>query len=111
MSSTSLGGFLLLFIHLVSLSANAVFTNLTIDDTNTSYFTWVEPPIQFPTPNPMWVAASVSDPCSYCSAQPQLDPAAAAAIHNQTWRDGRVGSTGSLTFQGNQWPPSFSQTS
>jgi hypothetical protein len=53
MSSTSLGGFLLLFIHLVSLSANAVFTNLTIDDTNTSYFTWVEPPIQFPTPNPM----------------------------------------------------------
>ncbi|KAJ6588610.1 hypothetical protein B0H19DRAFT_1248238 [Mycena capillaripes] len=100
MSPTSLGGSLLFLIRLVSLfeSANAGFINLTIDDTDTSYFTWVEPPIQFPMPTPMWAAASVSDPCGHCSAQPQL--ASATAIHNQTWHDGRNDSTGSLTFQG-----------
>jgi hypothetical protein len=96
MSLTSLCGWVLL----LALPANSILTNITIDDTNTTYFSWVEPPISFPAPNPMWAAASASNPCSYCSAQPQS--ANASAINNQTWHDGRNGSSGSLTFQGIQ---------
>ncbi|KAJ7892640.1 hypothetical protein B0H13DRAFT_1886675 [Mycena leptocephala] len=94
MSLTSLCGWVLL----LALPANSILTNITIDDTNMMYFSWVEPPISFPAPNPMWAAASASNPCSYCSAQPQS--ANASAINNQTWHDGRNGSSGSLTFQG-----------
>ncbi|KAJ7443113.1 hypothetical protein FB451DRAFT_1437738 [Mycena latifolia] len=88
----------LLVVGLLLIPGSAVPTNLTIDDTNTTYFTWAENAVQFPVPNPIWAAATVSHPCDYCSAQPEgVDP---TAIYNQTWRDGTVGSTASLTFQG-----------
>ncbi|KAJ6583542.1 hypothetical protein DFH09DRAFT_1144662 [Mycena vulgaris] len=89
---------LLSILSLLCVPVDAVPENLTIDDTNTNYFTWVEGPIQFPAPNPVWAAASSSNPCGYCSARPDLGNA--TAVHDQTWHDGRVGATASLTFRG-----------
>ncbi|KAJ6461848.1 hypothetical protein C8R47DRAFT_1159101 [Mycena vitilis] len=66
--------------------------NLTIDDTNTAYFTFTNDPDANP---PSWAAVAPATPCLYCSAQPKTDQ-----IHNQTWHDGSVGSAGSFTFQG-----------
>ncbi|KAJ7663322.1 hypothetical protein DFH06DRAFT_347594 [Mycena polygramma] len=70
----------------------ATLGNLTIDDTNTAYFTFTNDPDANP---PSWAAITPAKPCLYCSAQPMTDQ-----IHNQTWHDGSVGSAGSFTFQG-----------
>ncbi|KAK7026306.1 hypothetical protein R3P38DRAFT_3192940 [Favolaschia claudopus] len=74
-------------------------TNLTIDDTNSTYFFFDEGPAVFPNPNPLWVAASVSDPCVYCSAQPGKI-GSPGSIFNDTWQDGKTGATGTFKFQG-----------
>ncbi|KAJ6461851.1 hypothetical protein C8R47DRAFT_104932 [Mycena vitilis] len=69
----------------------AVLTNLTIDDTNTTYFTFTDDDAN----PPRWAAITPADPCVYCAARPKTD-----RIHNQTWHDGSVGSAGSFSFQG-----------
>ncbi|KAK7017164.1 hypothetical protein R3P38DRAFT_2985761 [Favolaschia claudopus] len=79
--------------------SRAALTNVTIDDTDLSYFAWTEDPSMGVSPTLPWAAASVASPCSYCSAQPQGNDGG-ANIHNQTWHDGADGSAGSLTFQG-----------
>ncbi|CAK5284518.1 unnamed protein product [Mycena citricolor] len=75
---------------------STVARNITIDDTDTRYFTWTEPDV-FPRPLPAWAAVSPSSPCNYCSEQP---PTGGGAVYNATWHDGHNGSQGSLTFQG-----------
>ncbi|KAJ7064043.1 hypothetical protein C8F01DRAFT_1229591 [Mycena amicta] len=69
----------------------AGLTNLTIDDTDTTYFSFSNGS----TNPPAWAAITPQTPCNYCSAQPQTKD-----IHNQTWHDGSVGSVGSFTFNG-----------
>ncbi|KAJ7112727.1 hypothetical protein C8R44DRAFT_882477 [Mycena epipterygia] len=71
----------LLFTHPV----HGALTNLTIDDANSTFFTY----------SPAWAAISPDSPCDYCSAQPLT-----AQIHDQTWHDGSNGTSGSFTFQG-----------
>ncbi|KAJ7150600.1 hypothetical protein C8R46DRAFT_1123721 [Mycena filopes] len=86
--------FQLAFTLLALQSSLAALTNLTIDDSDLSYFTWTQdtgsPQAKIP-----WAAVSPSTPCGYCSAQPQTTD-----ISNQTWHDGGNNSAGSLTFQG-----------
>src|ERR1700761_5210319 len=72
--------------------ARAGPANITIDDTDTRYFTFDRVPTDNP---PSWAAISPTAPCAYCSAQPPT-----ADIYNQTWHDGEEVSTGSFTFQG-----------
>ncbi|KAJ7241342.1 hypothetical protein B0H12DRAFT_1221557 [Mycena haematopus] len=74
--------------------AGAVLTNVTIDDSNLSYFTWTEAPGIEPVPAFPWAAIAPGDPCLYCSAQPPTTD-----IHDQTWHDGSNNSAGSFTFQ------------
>ncbi|KAJ7175116.1 hypothetical protein C8R43DRAFT_1102402 [Mycena crocata] len=71
----------------LSLPVSAALANLTIDDANSTFFTF--------DAAPAWTAISPASPCDYCSARPQT-----ANIHDQTWHDGRNGSSGSFTFQG-----------
>ncbi|KAJ7852141.1 hypothetical protein B0H13DRAFT_41074, partial [Mycena leptocephala] len=85
----------LLICTLLALStARAALTNLTIDDSDLSYFTWTED-TGSPAPTRPWAAISPATPCLYCSAQPQT-----ADIQNQTWHDGSNNSAGSFAFQG-----------
>ncbi|KAJ7887248.1 hypothetical protein B0H14DRAFT_1274354 [Mycena olivaceomarginata] len=76
---------------LIPTSVFAVLTNLTVDDTNTTFFNFIDADVNPPS----WAAISPGDPCAYCSAQPQT-----LSIYDQTWHDGSVGSAGSFTFQG-----------
>lgn len=90
----------LLICTLLTLStARAALTNLTIDDSDLSYFTWTED-TGSPAPTRPWAAISPATPCLYCSAQPQT-----ADIQNQTWHDGSNNSAGSFAFQGACFPP------
>ncbi|KAK7063401.1 hypothetical protein R3P38DRAFT_3249060, partial [Favolaschia claudopus] len=96
----SLTHLLALLIHpLLPLTQAASLSpaNITIDDTNTIYFSFDEGPVVLE--NPFWVPASVSDPCGYCSAQPGI-VSSPGSILNQTWHDGRSGATGTFRFQG-----------
>ncbi|KAF7368622.1 hypothetical protein MVEN_00186100 [Mycena venus] len=86
-------GVLLLFT--IFTITRATLTNVTIDDTDLSYFTWTEDTDVFPQPTIPWAAITPTTPCDYCSAQPQTTD-----IHNQTWHDGSNNSAGSFTFQG-----------
>ncbi|KAJ6564008.1 hypothetical protein B0H19DRAFT_1258525 [Mycena capillaripes] len=79
------------FLLLLTPFVHAALTNLTIDDTNSTYFTFTDADSNPPS----WAAITPGAPCVYCSAQPPTD-----RIHNQTWHDGSVGSAGSFTFQG-----------
>ncbi|KAJ7696878.1 hypothetical protein B0H14DRAFT_3039834 [Mycena olivaceomarginata] len=56
-------------------------TNLTIYDTNSTFFDFVDNTNANP---PSWAEIVPGDPCLYCSAQPQT-----TQIYNQTWHDGR----------------------
>jgi len=64
--------------------AHAALTNITIDDTNSTYWTFVG----------SYNAVTPSTPCSGCVAQP--DP---TLVFNHTWHDGALRS-GSFVFQG-----------
>ncbi|KAF7328495.1 hypothetical protein MVEN_02536500 [Mycena venus] len=85
----------LLFTLLTLSTARAALTNITIDDTDLSYFTWTEDAGESPAPTIPWAAISPGTPCLYCSAQPQTSD-----IENKTWHDGTNNSAGSFTFQG-----------
>ncbi|KAJ7029429.1 hypothetical protein C8F04DRAFT_1116345 [Mycena alexandri] len=85
---------LLLFTLFTIRSSLAGLTNVTIDDTDLSHFTWTQVP-DIPQATIPWAAVSPTTPCGYCSAQPQTTD-----IQNQTWHDGSNNSAGSLTFQG-----------
>ncbi|KAJ6543371.1 hypothetical protein DFH09DRAFT_1088809 [Mycena vulgaris] len=85
----------LLVLCLLIHTTNVILTSLTIDDTNTTYFTWPEGPTQR---SPVWANASTANPCVYCAAHPEGDDP--TTIYEGTWHDGSVGSTRSLTFQG-----------
>ncbi|KAJ7859194.1 hypothetical protein B0H14DRAFT_3630954 [Mycena olivaceomarginata] len=71
---------------LIPTSIFAVLTNLTVDDTNTIFFNFIDADANPPS----WAAISPGDPCAYCSAQPQtvssavyiygIDPAGPANI-------------------------------
>ncbi|KAJ7195785.1 hypothetical protein GGX14DRAFT_474370 [Mycena pura] len=74
--------------------AYALSMNTTIDDTDTTHFTWPVGNVTVPE----WAAASVAHPCGYCSAQPGND--SSANITNETWHDGHVGSAAWFTFRG-----------
>ncbi|KAJ7648285.1 hypothetical protein DFH06DRAFT_1135727 [Mycena polygramma] len=74
-----------LILHaLLAVRAFAASTNITVDDTNSTIWTFVGG----------WSAVTPSTPCSGCFAQP--DPSQA---YNSSWHDGSVVS-GSVTFQG-----------
>ncbi|KAJ7314684.1 hypothetical protein DFH08DRAFT_895200 [Mycena albidolilacea] len=84
-----------LFFTLLTLSPTlAALTNLTVDDSDLTYFTWTED-TGSPAPTIPWAAIAPGSPCLYCSAQPQT-----ADIYQKTWHDGTNNSAGSLTFQG-----------
>ncbi|KAJ7485330.1 hypothetical protein FB451DRAFT_1229259 [Mycena latifolia] len=76
-----------LIFHVSSLSpqADAAPTNITVDDTDSTYWTWAGSP---------WHAVTPSSPCVGCLDHP--DP---SQIYNHTWHDGSLLS-GSFTFQG-----------
>ncbi|KAJ7500745.1 hypothetical protein B0H11DRAFT_1994280 [Mycena galericulata] len=67
-----------------SVKVHATLTNITIDDTNSTFWTWAG----------TWNAVTPSTPCPACTAQP--DPGLA---YNSTWHDGSLRS-GAFTFQG-----------
>ncbi|KAJ6595795.1 hypothetical protein DFH09DRAFT_1357686 [Mycena vulgaris] len=75
-----------LFLHSFSPNAQAyaALTNLTIDDTNSTYWTFAG----------SWHAVTPSAPCDGCLNQPD-----ASQVYNSTWHDGALRS-GSFTFQG-----------
>ncbi|KAF7339701.1 hypothetical protein MSAN_02185500 [Mycena sanguinolenta] len=64
--------------------AYATLTNITVDDTNSTYFTFVG----------SWNAITPSTPCTSCFAQPD-----AGLAYNSTWHDGSLLS-GTFSFQG-----------
>ncbi|KAJ6627815.1 hypothetical protein B0H10DRAFT_310518 [Mycena sp. CBHHK59/15] len=64
--------------------ASAHLANITIDDTNSTFWTWAG----------SWHAVTPSTPCTNCFAQP--DPSKA---YDSTWHDGSLRS-GSFSFQG-----------
>ncbi|KAJ6555982.1 hypothetical protein B0H19DRAFT_1262104 [Mycena capillaripes] len=64
--------------------ARAALMNVTIDDTQSQYWSFDGP----------WSAVTPNTPCSVCNARP--DP---LQVHNQTWHDGFLMS-GKFTFQG-----------
>ncbi|KAJ7250450.1 hypothetical protein B0H12DRAFT_1120467, partial [Mycena haematopus] len=76
-------------------TTRAALTNITIDDSDASHFTWTEDTNVFPQPTIPWAAITPATPCGYCSAQPPTTD-----IYNQTWHDGSNNSVGSFTFQG-----------
>ncbi|KAK7026303.1 hypothetical protein R3P38DRAFT_1038088 [Favolaschia claudopus] len=96
-SLTHLLGLLVHPMLQLSQAASLTPTNITIDDTNTTYFSFDQGPVVLE--NPFWVPASVSNPCGYCSAQPGI-VSPPDSIFNQTWHDGKSGATGTLRFQG-----------
>ncbi|KAJ7500755.1 hypothetical protein B0H11DRAFT_2376390 [Mycena galericulata] len=67
-----------------SAQVHATLTNITIDDTNSTFWTWVG----------AWNAVTPTTPCPDCAAKP--DP---ALVYNSTWHDGSLLS-GAFTFQG-----------
>jgi hypothetical protein len=67
-----------------SSTVQAALTNVTIDDTNSNFWTFAG----------SWHAVTPTTPCGGCSKQP--DP---GLTHNSTWHDGELRS-GSFTFQG-----------
>ncbi|KAJ7108483.1 hypothetical protein C8R44DRAFT_743771 [Mycena epipterygia] len=75
---------LIMHVLLASLSAYAALTNITIDDTNSTFWTWAGP----------WNAITQSTPCGGCTAK--ID---ASKTFNESWHDG-AGISGSCTFQG-----------
>ncbi|KAJ6554353.1 hypothetical protein B0H19DRAFT_1153255 [Mycena capillaripes] len=81
----SLVGFPLFFLAVLYPwpGAHAVLTNITIDDTNSTFWTWAG----------SWNAVTPTTPCG-CFAQP--DP---GLVYNSTWHDGLLRS-GSFAFQG-----------
>ncbi|KAJ7312861.1 hypothetical protein DFH08DRAFT_1087423 [Mycena albidolilacea] len=85
---------LLLTLAILSTS-QADLTNITIDDSDLAYFTWIQNTGSF-LPNLPWAAITPTSPCVYCSARPPQT----ADIYNQTWHDGSNNSAGSFTFQG-----------
>ncbi|KAJ7676967.1 hypothetical protein DFH06DRAFT_1169444 [Mycena polygramma] len=87
--------FLVFSLCLFLRSANAALANLTIDDSDLTYFTFTEDASVEPAPTRPWAAISPTTPCVYCSAQPPT-----ADIYDQTWHDGTNNSAGSFTFQG-----------
>ncbi|KAJ7876868.1 hypothetical protein B0H14DRAFT_3786453 [Mycena olivaceomarginata] len=78
----SAGGALIL--SLVAARAFATLTNITVDDMNSTVWTFVGG----------WSAVTATTPCSTCFAQP--DP---QQVFNSSWHDGSVVS-GLVTFQG-----------
>ncbi|KAJ7500737.1 hypothetical protein B0H11DRAFT_2376358 [Mycena galericulata] len=62
----------------------ATLTNITIDDTDSTFWSWAG----------SWHAVTPTTPCPGCAAQP--DP---ALVYNSTWHDGSLRS-GAFTFQG-----------
>ncbi|KAF7339702.1 hypothetical protein MSAN_02185600 [Mycena sanguinolenta] len=62
----------------------ATLTNITVDDTNSAYFTFVG----------SWNAITPSTPCTKCFTQPD-----AGLAYNSTWHDGTLLS-GTFSFQG-----------
>ncbi|KAJ7096828.1 hypothetical protein C8R44DRAFT_889431 [Mycena epipterygia] len=91
-TASALIPFLLLTLVMLS-PVHAALTNITIDDSDSSHFTWIEGDL--PGETPPWAAITPSTPCMSCSARPQ-----STNIFNQTWHDGRNNSAGSFTFQG-----------
>ncbi|KAJ6554354.1 hypothetical protein B0H19DRAFT_1071757 [Mycena capillaripes] len=82
-------GFPLIFLAFLASSPSirvyAALTNMTIDDTNSTFWTWAG----------SWNAVTPTTPCSTgCTAQP--DP---GLVYNSTWHDGGLRS-GSFVFQG-----------
>ncbi|KAJ6595799.1 hypothetical protein DFH09DRAFT_1024671 [Mycena vulgaris] len=77
---------LALFLHSFSPNAQAyaALTNLTIDDTNSTFWNFAG----------SWHAVTPSAPCDGCLDQPD-----ASQVYNSTWHDGALRS-GSFTFQG-----------
>ncbi|KAJ7048159.1 hypothetical protein C8F01DRAFT_155804 [Mycena amicta] len=78
---------LLLFALLALLWASqcgATLVNITVDDTDTTAWTWVG----------SWHAITQDDPCTECNLQPDGNRA-----HNHSWHDGDLLSA-SFTFQG-----------
>ncbi|KAJ6555724.1 hypothetical protein B0H10DRAFT_2122634 [Mycena sp. CBHHK59/15] len=84
---------LLYLAFVITSPVNGALTNRTIDDTDASYFTFLEDP-NSPDSRP-WTQITPSTPCLFCSAQPQT-----TNIYNKTWHDGGNNSAGSFTFQG-----------
>ncbi|KAJ7503847.1 hypothetical protein B0H11DRAFT_2355684 [Mycena galericulata] len=62
----------------------ATLTNITIDDTNSTFWSWVG----------TWNVVTPSTPCHECFAKPDPD-----LVYNSTWHDGPLRS-GAFTFQG-----------
>jgi hypothetical protein len=78
---------LVFFAFIASSPSNTVqaaLTNVTIDDTNSNFWTFAG----------SWNVVTPTTPCVGCFAQP--DPGLA---HNSTWHDGDF-LAGSFTFQG-----------
>nr|GAT44511.1 predicted protein [Mycena chlorophos] len=107
-TSPALSLLLLLFVAathsstVVAQTLSTGTTNITIDDTDSRYFTWDNLTDADGAAQPGWNAASTSHRCS-CSAQPDLnatEAVQAADIYNLTWHDGDLGSAGSFTFNG-----------
>ncbi|KAJ6595793.1 hypothetical protein DFH09DRAFT_905784 [Mycena vulgaris] len=72
-----------------SAQAYAALTNWTVDDTNSTFWSWGD----------LWNAVTPSTPCSGCLTQP--DP---SQVYKHTWHDGSTLSNsrrvGSFSFQG-----------
>ncbi|KAJ7131708.1 hypothetical protein C8R43DRAFT_657578 [Mycena crocata] len=76
---------LLPVIYLFFHSANASATNITIDDTNSTFFTYTQ----------SWNAVTLSTPCPTCFWQ--LD---ASQLYNNSWHDAAESRSASCTFRG-----------
>jgi hypothetical protein len=77
-------GVTLAFCAVFTSSADGAEVNLTIDDSNSTYFTFAG----------SWHAVTPATPCVGCFDSPDV-----SQIVNSTWHDGSRGS-GSFTFQG-----------
>src|ERR1700761_8825522 len=77
-------GVALVLHSFLAIRAFAASTNITVDDTNSTYWTFVGG----------WSGGTPETPCPGCFAQP--DP---TQVFNSSWHDGSVVS-GSITFQG-----------
>ncbi|KAJ7619711.1 hypothetical protein FB45DRAFT_162806 [Roridomyces roridus] len=80
----SLALLVLLPLTLLFSVARADLANLTIDDTNTTYWVWLN----------SWTAITPTLPCPGCAAQPD-----STSVYNRTWHDGTLVS-GIFNFQG-----------
>ncbi|KAJ6458873.1 hypothetical protein C8R47DRAFT_1328135 [Mycena vitilis] len=79
----------LCLLVLLATPAWAVLTNITVDDSNSAFWTFVGG-----VPGSAWNAITPSTPCPGCSAQP--DPTQA---YNSTWHDG-TDKSGWVIFRG-----------